>query len=64
MSVCMYEYAPCAYSALVSQERELDPFKLKLQTGVSHQVGDGNCSHLLYKTASGLNHGAPFPASV
>lgn len=51
MSVCMYEYAPCAYGALVSQERALDPFKLKLQTVVSHQVGDGNCSHLPYKTS-------------
>lgn len=39
MSVCMYECTPCTYSALVSQKKALDPFRLKLQTVVSHQAG-------------------------
>jgi hypothetical protein len=53
---------PHAHCARGGQEEVLDFLGLELQMVLSHHVGAGNWTHVLWKGASGLNCWAISPA--
>ena len=48
---CMYVYAPHVCSVCRSQKRASGPSRPKLQMVMSHCVGGGNCTQVLWKSS-------------
>ena len=51
---CMYSYVSRVPDTLRGQKRELDPLELELNMILSHHVGAGNGTQVLWKSSSVL----------